>query len=260
MENEQYETSKFGRFMEKNTKPLDILIFEDSYTDFSNIKKDLEEDYKFGKFDLKKEDAGNYDSIREYDVILSDLGFPTNYKITGEKIKNILDTGGQKRLEDSIEITKNIANRTGMFTLYADIMGLTTGLLHDAISGEKPSENIQRKFILEKYGNIENRYAEMMNNQDMGWYPLANEAKNLGRKINFYTHDPGHARFNLVLGLLTGHFTPQEVDELCQKNTSPKKAFSTKSKKLIVGDKENFDNWKFALKTAIDYQTRGDTE
>jgi hypothetical protein len=209
--------------------------------------------------------SGDESLLPEYDVIISDLGFPTDYRIGPEDKELILKNAIKyKELVDLIKPSKNYTTNgwKEKFERYKDINDIINNEFDWLVNDEEHKKH---------WGD----YYESSEAKTNGFVPVARAAKQLGKKISFFTNDLSHAayayRFHVGLGL--GIFTPEELASLINNynarwdDITSKQLVTSDNLRLMMGFKEErmihwhpediiFGNWIKAIETAIKYQTK----
>lgn len=188
--------------------------------------------YNIGKINLKKEwNLEDEPLISNYDVILSDLEFPTNHRLSKEEIKEL----SEKHKSELGELYKTLSEKLSGTSLLGKI---------EALLGKNSGEDIYESLS--------------RNSEDAGFLPIGYQTRDKNRGITFYTRDLNHAFITLPLGIISGLISPQDISDVIPIDFSRDRSYPelrvSKSGKLAVGSKVKFDNWVKALETAIKYQ------
>lgn len=224
--------------------------------------------------EIRREDTGDYD-LGKYIAVISDLGYPTDYRPSRDDVLRQLKKRGSEVRDVLRHFTKaNQELRLHTIQMCGPILEELFGddvfldSLHTNDTEEYSWEEARRLYKdEERFPDIRGlspleacigkRFCNMGEHSlppRMGWYPLAEAAREQGRKVTFYTHDAGHSNLNLVYGIITGHFTPEEVCDVVQQYGPPLIPIVSSSKRLIVGDKRLLTNWMRVICEALDYQ------
>jgi hypothetical protein len=227
-------------------KPLEILVVEDcKFASGENFLKRLagalrEKGYSIYKINIKDSWTPKDESLlSNYDVIVSDLGFPTDYHLSKEEISDLVVKNKEKLKECSDKM----------------------------LNSEYVAEVVKRGF--EKYYKDPSFIIDCIHKRgDYGFLPIGLQAKKQNKKVSFYTEDPPHAMRHFVLGLGAEIFNPKEIVDLLNAYKFPGVTVS-ENKRLMIGEKqprlnvfpittegEAFNNWYKVLETAIKYQTK----
>lgn len=161
-----------------------------------------------------------------FDVVVSDLYFPTDCQLSEEEIKG-LATKRKRELLEVLDQVKDAKSSQG-YRYFLPIK------IEDLLQGEIGS------FVEDS--------------KSAGFYVIGTQAESQGRKITFYTDDLGHTYVTLPIAILKGLITPGEIRNVITADLRDKGFRASDDGRLIVGAKRVFDNWVKALEVAIKSQ------
>jgi len=228
---------KNGKWDEKIYSELKARAEEDLKT-YNLIPKRLEKALKEKGYDAnitieRDWNEGKKVLLPNYDVIISDLGFPGDLKLSKEEVENLV-----KEKKKEIEKAYNAVIHHPW--LYPPKYSLGVNLQDLAFDRSDVYESLAKK------------------SENYGFLRLGNHAKELRRKITFYTDGLGHAHTSIPLGLITGLITPEEFEDVANANIDGMNKLSfSRSKRLCAGYKYIFENWVNVIEESIKYQMKG---
>ena len=169
-------------------------------------------------------DIEDRDSLDGYEVVICDLGFPTNERLNESEVEELCRIH-EKELNSTFEVLRReIGIRYTLTVAFRELC----------------------RHSLEEIRKI----AE--NSPECGFHLVAKHARQ--KKVSFYTTDLGHAYDTLPLGIITGVFAPQDIEEVIGKGIDDLNFRKSKNGKLFVGLKKKFDNWVRCVEAAIESQ------